>query len=113
MTKRLKVLNFLRQKNILVEQDKHMVKEAKINLREGINLAKSKWIDHLATRIHYLTNTPRNAWKAVINLKEWIQGHQKYPDIIKLKNNDGKFTETDEENVELLSGYFKKVFKIT
>ena len=42
MTKRLKVLNFLRQKNILVEQDKHMVKEAKINLREGINLAKSK-----------------------------------------------------------------------
>ena len=109
---KIESFNFLRQNNHLVEQAKYMAKEAKINLREGIILAKSKWTDHLTTRLHDLTNTSRNAWKATTTQKVWIQGHQKSLVIIRLKNNDGKFTETDEEDFELLYGYFKKVFKI-
>ena len=53
-------------------------------------MAKSKWNKNLAHRIHDLANTPRDVWKAVTTLKEWIQGHHKSPDII-LKNRKRVF----------------------
>ena len=73
-------------------------------------MAKSKCTENLANMIHNLANTPIYYWQAVNILKEWIQGHHKLADIVRLKNKKGFFPESDEENLELLSLHFQGVF---
>ena len=68
-----------------------MAKEVKYNLREDIQSAKSKWTENLANKIHDLANTPRGAWQAINTLKEWIQGHHKLADIVRIKNKKDFF----------------------
>ena len=63
-----------------------MTKEVNFNLREGVELAKSKWTENLSNMIHDTANTPRYIWQAVNTLKEWIQGHHKLADIVRQKN---------------------------
>ena len=87
-----------------------MTKDVRSNLQKGIELAKSKWTEHLANRIHNLANNPKDAWKAVTSLKKWIQGYHKSPYIIRLKNKNSKLYETNEENIESLSKHFEKLF---
>ena len=89
---------------------KEMAKEARKNLSEGILLAKSRWSSKLADRIHDMANYPKDAWKAVFTLMEWLQGHHKTPNIFRLQKKDNSFTETDSEVVELLSKYFHSVY---
>ena len=110
MEKRSKVLNLIRQNNFPQDRAINMAKEVKFNLREGIELAKSKWTEVLANIIHDLANSPRGAWKAVTIVKEWIQGHHKSPDIIRLKNSKGNFSESDEETLEILWIHFMNVY---
>ena len=47
LDKRSKVLNLICQNNFPKEQAINMEKEVKLNLREGIELAKSKWTENL------------------------------------------------------------------
>jgi len=61
LEKRSKVLNLIRQNNFPKEPYINMAKEVKFNLRESIQLAKSKWTENLANKIHDLANTPRDA----------------------------------------------------
>ena len=56
------MLNLIRQNNSSKEQAINMAKDVKFNLREGIKLAKSKWTENLANKIHDLANIPRDAW---------------------------------------------------
>ena len=57
-----------------------------------------------------MANYPKDAWKAVFTLKEWIHGHHKTSTIFRLKKEDNCFTETDPEVVELLSKFFHSVY---
>ena len=52
----------------------------------------------------------KDSWKAVNTLKEWIQGHHKTPDIMRVVKEDGSFTGTDEEIVDILAHHFYKVY---
>ena len=61
LEKSSKVLNLIRQNNFPKEEAINMAKEVKFNLREGIQLTKSKWTENLANKIHDLANTPRDA----------------------------------------------------
>ena len=87
-----------------------MAKEVKFNIREGIQLAKSKWNENLANKIHDLAHTPKDAQQGVNTLKKWIQGHHKLADIVRLKNKQGFFSEYNEEDLDLLSLHFQSVF---
>ena len=108
--KRSTVLNDIRQLDYSTSTAKEMAKEARKNLSEGISLAKSRWSGKLADRIHDMANYPKDAWKAVFTLKEWLQGHHKTPTIFRLKKKDDSFTETDPKVVELLSKFFHSVY---
>ena len=68
----------------LLEQQKKWQKKLEKNLSEGIALAKSKWSNKLADRIHGTTNYPKDAWKKVFTLIECLQGHHKTPTIFRL-----------------------------
>ena len=70
--KRSTVLNDIRQLDYSTSEAKEMAKEARKNLSEGISLAKSRWSGKLADRIHDMANYPKDAWKAVFTLKEWL-----------------------------------------
>ena len=98
----------IRQNNFQQEQAIKIANDVKSKLREGIELAKSKWTENWANRINDIANTPRNAWKDVTTLKEWIQGRYKSPDIVRFKNKYGIFSETNEENIDLSPTHFKK-----
>ena len=87
-----------------------MAKEARKNLSEGISLAKSIRSIKLVDRIHDMANYPKDTWKEVFTLKEWLQDHHKTPTIFILKKKDNSFTETNSEVVELLSKYFHSVY---
>ena len=51
-----------------------MTKEVNFNLREGVELAKSKWTENLSNMIHDTSNTPRYIWQAVNILKKMDSG---------------------------------------
>ena len=104
--KRFTVLDDIRQLDISNETAKEMAKEARKHLSEGILLAKCTWSSQLAVRIHDMANYPKNAWKAVITLKEWLQGYHKTPNTIRLKKSDKNFTEPD---LKFLT-YFQNTF---
>ena len=57
-----------------------------------------------------MANYPKDAWKGVFTLKEWLQGHHKVPTIFRLKKKNNSFTETNSEVVELLSDFFHSVY---
>ena len=59
-----------------------------------------------------MANYPKDAWKALFTLKEWLQSHHKTSTIFRLQKKDNSFTETDSEIVELLSKYFHSVFNM-
>ena len=84
-----------------MEQEKTMAKDARNHQKDGILQDKANWSSHLANRIHDLVNYPKDEWNAVNTLKEWIQGHHKTPDIMRLIKEDGSFTGSDEEIIEV------------
>ena len=110
MDERSRNLDLIRQKNFDVKTAKSMARTVKKNLQDGIELAKSRWSNHLAERIHSMSHFPKDAWSAVNKLKDWIQGHHVTPNIMKFKKEDETYTETDEEKLEMLSTHFEKVF---
>ena len=87
-----------------------MARTVKKNLQDGIELAKSRWSNHLAERIHSMSHFPKDTWSAVNKLKDQIQGYHVTPNIMRFKKEDETYTETDEEYLEMLSTHFEKVF---
>ena len=53
-----------------------------------------------------MLQNPKDSWQAITTLKEGILGHHKSPDIMRFANEDGTFSTSDEEVVNLLSKYF-------
>ena len=80
------------------------------NLRDAIMIATLRWTSVLPNRIHQMSDSPRDSWKAVNTLKNWIQGHRKTPEIIRFRKENGEFTKTNKENVAELIKHFHKVF---
>ena len=110
MIKRTETLDSVRQGKFTSAQAKMMCRDARRNLKEGTFVAKSNWTSCLFERIHAMSQNSRDSWKAVNILKRWIQGHHKSPDIMRFEKDDGTFTVTDEEIVEILSKHFHTVF---
>ena len=103
-------MNDIRQLNYSTTTAKEMTREARKNLSDGISLAKSRRSGKLTDIIHDMGNYPKDAWKMIFTLKEWLQGHHKTPTIFRLKKGDNSFTETNSEVVELLSTFFHSVY---
>ena len=110
MVRRAKILDLVRQGKYSTTQAKIMCKDSKKDLKDVISLAKANWTSHLAERIHEMARNPKDSWKAINTLKEWIQGHHKTPDIMRFAKEDSSFTGTDEEVVDILAHHFHKVY---
>ena len=110
MVNRAKILDIIRQGKYSTTQAKIMCKDANKNLKDIISIAKANWTYPLAERIHEMARNPKDSWKAVNTLKEWMQGHHKSPDIMRFIKEDGSFVGTDEEVVEILAKHFHKVY---
>ena len=58
MDKRTQVLDLLRQEVLNSDNAKKFAKEARKNMIDGIELAKYKWSNQLAGRIHKISRNP-------------------------------------------------------
>ena len=85
MYERSRTLDLIRQKKFDVKTAKSMARTVKKNLQDGIELAKSRWSNHLAEKIHSMSHFPKDALSAVNKLKDWIQGHHVTPNIMRFK----------------------------
>ena len=110
MMKRTKILDSVRQGNFTSAQAKIMCRDARGNLKEGISVAKLNWTSCLSEWIHAMSQNSRDSWKSVNILKSWTLGHHKSPDIMRFEKDDGTFTMSDEEIIEILSKHFHKVY---
>ena len=108
MNSRSKILDLIHQGSFSVEQAKTMAKDTRNDLKEGILQVKANWSSHLANRTHDLANYPKDAWKVVNTLKESIQCHHKTPDSMRLIKEDGSFTSSDEEIIEVWANKLEK-----
>ena len=108
--KRTEVLNYTRQANLSTEEAKTLCIESRKNLKDAIIIAKSRWTSVLANRIHQMSCSPRDSWKAVNTLNNWIQGHRITPEITRFRKENGEFTKTNKEIVAELVKHFHKVF---
>ena len=74
-----------------------MARTVTTNLQEGIELAKSKWFNHLVERIYSMSYFQKDAWSVVNKLKDSIQEHHVTPKIMRFKIAVDTYTETYEE----------------
>ena len=108
--KRAKTLNNVRQNDIPSPEAKDMCRLANKNLQDAIAVAKANWTSKLADKIHQMSESPKDSWKAVKTLKNWIHGHHEEPNTMRFKNSDGTFTTTDSERINKLKTHFHTVY---
>ena len=60
--------------------------------------------------MHQMPQNPKDPWQAIKVLKEGIFGHHKSSDIIRFANEDGTFTTSDDEVVEVLSKNYHDIY---
>ena len=61
-------------------------------------------------KIHNLSDSPKEAWKSVNILKDWIHDHHKTPDIMRFQLPNSTFSSTNEEHVEILCKHFLSLY---
>ena len=57
-----------------------------------------------------MSKISKEVWSAVNTLKDWIQDSHVTLNIISFKKNEYTYFETDEENLDILSTDFRKVY---
>jgi len=87
-----------------------MCHTAKKNVQEAVELAKSKWATFLAMRISQIRPHPKEAWKAVSELKDGYTGHHTIPDVMHFLIPDGSLSKTPQEHASILQPHFAQVF---
>ena len=87
-----------------------MYRSANKNLQDAIAVAKSNWISKLADKIHQMSESSKDLWKAVKTLKNWIHEYHEEPNTMIFKNSDGTFTTTDSEKMFKLKTHFHTVY---
>ena len=70
-----------------------------------LDLAKNRWSSHLADRIHQMAKNSRDSCQTINNLKRRYS-----KTLLCVLKKDGTFTETDEEQVEILFEQFQNVY---
>ena len=80
--KRTKTLNNVRQTKIPSPEAKNMYRSANKNLQDAIAVAKSNWISKLADKIHQMSESSKDLWKAVKTLKNWIHEYHDEPNTM-------------------------------
>ena len=61
MEKRIKVLNFIQQNSIPIEEAKEICIETKRNLKNAIMVAKANWTNKLAAKNHEMAHSPNQS----------------------------------------------------
>ena len=57
-----------------------------------------------------MSESPKDLWKAVKTLKNWIHEHHEEPNTMRFKNSDGTFTTIDSERIDKLKTHFYTVY---
>ena len=87
-----------------------MCRSANNNLQDAIAVAKANWRSKSADKIHEMSESPKDSWKTVKTLKNWIHGYHEEPNTTRFKNSDGTFTTTDSERINKLKTHFHTVY---
>ena len=90
------------------EKDKEKKKELYEELQEkqkvindAVVIAKSKWYDGLADKIHDMNINPKLAWESIRIITGGKTTHHKKENVMSMKMVNGEYTGTDEEHIEI------------
>jgi len=87
-----------------------MCRVAKKNVQDAVEMAKSRWASHLAMKISQMRPHPKEAWKAVKDLRAILTGHHSTTDVMRFKIPSGKLSKTPMEHASVLLPHFSKVY---
>jgi hypothetical protein len=85
-------------------------KEARSELRKTIRKAKKKWHEDRAREIHDMNFNPKNAWCAIKEIRDGLEGHHKAQSDLKMRKADGELATNDSDNADVMGAHFTKVF---
>ena len=91
--------NFLKQK----------CRNAKLDVKEAVLIAKDKWVNKIASEIHTINFSLKIAWKAIKTLKNGHIAHHIKKNPMRFKLPDGLFTKTDKDCADMLHSHFSNV----
>eukprot|EP00978_Attheya_sp_CCMP212_P004968 scaffold10957_cov56-Attheya_sp.AAC.1 len=93
-----------------VPKARERYKETRSNLKREIKKAKVKWYEDRAEEIRAMNFDPKNAWKAIKEIRDRFEGHHKAQSDLKMRKPNGEIATRDAENADVMSSHFKKVF---
>lgn len=106
---RSRILHRVRQdKSILPDIAKKLCCDARQNLQDAISLAKVKWAEHLARKVHGTKLNPKEAWKAVRELQAGLTGHHLKPPTMRFRLPNGNLSQNDSENMSVLHPHMEE-----
>ena len=76
---------------------------------EIIEIAKSRWLKHLAETIHNMLFKPKGAWENIRILCKGEKAHHTSPKLFQMRLPSGDLAETDEDNAKVFAKHFGKV----
>eukprot|EP00978_Attheya_sp_CCMP212_P021094 scaffold61228_cov46-Attheya_sp.AAC.2 len=93
-----------------VPKARERYKEARSNLKREIKKAKVKWYEDRAEEIGAMNFDPKNAWKAIKEIRDGFEGHHKAQSDLKMRKPNGEIATSDAENADVMSTHFKFFF---
>eukprot|EP00978_Attheya_sp_CCMP212_P009820 scaffold23398_cov58-Attheya_sp.AAC.4 len=94
-----------------VPKARERCKEARSNLKREIKKAKVKWYEDRAEEIRAMYFDPKNAWKAIKEIRDGFEGHHKAQSDLKMRKPNGEIATSDAESADMTSAHFKKGVK--
>ena len=76
---------------------KYLASSARRNGNNGLTLSESWWTHFLTEKTRKLSDSPKESWKSVSILNDWIHGHHKIPDTMRFQLSDTNVSSTNEE----------------
>ena len=88
---------------------KQQCRDARSNVKNTVEIAKGRWIDHLENDVKNISLNPKRAWDKIKSLSDECKGHHAKKNAMKFRDDDGNIVVSDKDNDNVASEYFNKV----
>ena len=78
-------------------------------INDAVVIAKSKWYHGLADKIHDMNMNPKMAWESISIITGDESTRHKKENIMSMKMENGEYTSTDDENIQIFGPHFTQV----
>ena len=88
---------------------KQQCRYARSDVKNAVEVAKGRWMEHLVNDVKNINLNPRRAWDKIKLLSDGHKGHHAKTNSMKFRDDDGNVAVSDKDNANVALEIFNKV----